>query len=101
MLKSKSALSTDGSIGQGGGQVLRISLTLALIMGLPFTLANIRGRRKKTRLMAQHLKTVDAARKTVMANVEGVRLGSQFLTFEPAGILPGHSDIAIGTAGAS
>src|SRR5690242_1787 len=101
MMKSKSALSIDGSIGERGGQVLRTSLALALITGLAFTLAHIRCRSKKPGLMAQHLKAVDAARKVGMANVESARLGSQSLTFEPAGILPGHFDIDIGTAGSS
>ncbi len=99
--QKKSALSIDGSIGEGGGQILRTSLTLSLITGLPFTLTNIRCRRKKPGLMAQHLKAVEAASKVGMANVEGARLGSQSLTFEPTCISPGNFELDIGTAGSS
>lgn len=99
MPKKKSALSIDGSIGEGGGQVLRTSLTLALITGLPFTVTNIRCRRKKPGLMAQHLKAVEAATKVGMAKLEGARLESQSLTFEPGCILPGSFELDIGTVG--
>jgi RNA 3'-terminal phosphate cyclase (ATP) len=71
MPENKSALSIDGSIGEGGGQVLRTSLTLALVAGSSFTLTNIRCRRKQPGLMAQHLKAVEAASKVGMANIEG------------------------------
>jgi len=37
----------DGSFGEGGGQVLRTSLTLSLITGQPFEIYNIRARRKR------------------------------------------------------
>jgi len=101
MPESKSALAVDGSIGEGGGQVLRTSLTLSLITRSPFTLTNIRRRRKRPGLMAQHLKAVEAASKVGMAKVEGARLGSQSLTFEPAGIFPGNFDFDVGTAGST
>ena len=101
MPESKAALSIDGSIGEGGGQVLRTSLTLSLITRSPFTLTNIRRRRKQPGLMAQHLKAVEAASKAGMAKVESARLGSQSLTFEPVGICPGYFEVDIGTAGAT
>lgn len=99
MLQTKSSLSIDGSIGEGGGQVLRTSLTLALITGRSFTLSNIRQRRAKPGLMPQHLKAVEAAREVGRAKVEGARLGSQSLVFEPAGLHCGEFHFDIGTAG--
>jgi RNA 3'-phosphate cyclase len=101
MLETKSSLSIDGSIGEGGGQVLRTSLTLALITGRSFTLNNIRQRRTKPGLMAQHLKAVEAAREVGKAKVEGARLGSQFLVFEPTGLYSGEFHFDIGTAGST
>ncbi|NPA49604.1 MAG: RNA 3'-phosphate cyclase, partial [Thermodesulfobacteria bacterium] len=32
----------DGSYGEGGGQILRTSLTLSMLTGKPFELVNIR-----------------------------------------------------------
>ena len=101
MPQTLSSLSIDGSLGEGGGQVLRTSLTLALITGRPFTLNNIRQRRAKPGLLAQHLKAVEAAREVGKANVEGARLGSQSLVFEPTGLYPGDFHFDIGTAGST
>jgi RNA 3'-terminal phosphate cyclase (ATP) len=101
MLQTKSSLSIDGSIGEGGGQVLRTSLALALITGRPFTLNNIRQRRAKPGLMAQHLKAVEAAREVGKATVEGARPGSQSLVFEPTGLYSGEFHFDIGTAGST
>ncbi|MGA7793575.1 MAG: RNA 3'-terminal phosphate cyclase [Candidatus Acidiferrales bacterium] len=101
MLQTKSSLSIDGSIGEGGGQVLRTSLALALITGRAFTLNNIRQRRVKPGLMAQHLKAVEAAREVGKATVEGARLGSQSLVFEPTGLCSGEFHFDIGTAGST
>ena len=101
MFQTKSPLSIDGSIGEGGGQVLRTSLTLALITGRSFTLSNIRQRRAKPGLMAQHLKAVEAACEVGKAKVEGARPGSQFLVFEPTGLASGEFHYDIGTAGST
>jgi RNA 3'-terminal phosphate cyclase (ATP) len=101
MPKTQSSLSIDGSLGEGGGQVLRTSLTLALITGRSFTLHNIRQRRANPGLMAQHLKAVDAAREIGKANVEAARLGSQSLVFEPTGLYSGEFHYDIGTAGST
>lgn len=91
----------NGSVGEGGGQVLRTSLALSVITGIPFTITNIRSRRPKPGLMAQHLKAVEAANAVSAARVEGARLGSQSLEFEPAAIVPGNFQFDIGTAGST
>ncbi|MEJ2749539.1 MAG: RNA 3'-terminal phosphate cyclase, partial [Anaerolineae bacterium] len=51
----------DGSQGEGGGQVLRTSLSLAVLTGRPFTLTNIRANRSRPGLRPQHLTAVHAA----------------------------------------
>lgn len=101
MLPAKTSLSIDGSIGEGGGQVLRTSLTLSLITGRSFTLENIRSRRPKPGLMAQHLKAVEAAAQVGKATVEGAQLGSRSLVFEPTGLVSGDFHFDIGTAGST
>ncbi|NUQ39039.1 MAG: RNA 3'-phosphate cyclase, partial [Caldilineales bacterium] len=45
----------DGSLGEGGGQVLRSSLTLSLLTGRPLRIERIRAGRKRPGLAAQHL----------------------------------------------
>jgi len=101
MPPTQSSLSIDGSLGEGGGQILRTSLALALMTGKPFTLTNIRSRRAKPGLMAQHLRAVGAAREIGKAKVQGDRLGSQSLIFEPTGLSCGDFQFDIGTAGST
>jgi RNA 3'-terminal phosphate cyclase (ATP) len=76
-------LTIDGSYGEGGGQVLRTSLSLAAITGTDLRLTSIRAGRKQPGLAAQHLTCVRAAATVCGAKVEGDRMGSQELTFQP------------------
>jgi RNA 3'-terminal phosphate cyclase (ATP) len=91
----------DGSFGEGGGQILRSSLALSLVKGQSFRLENIRARRKKTGLLAQHLTAVQAAAAIGSAVVEGAAPGAQSLTFRPGRVTPGAYEFRIGTAGSA
>jgi RNA 3'-terminal phosphate cyclase (ATP) len=91
----------DGSQGEGGGQVLRSSLALSILTGQAFNISNIRAQRTKPGLLAQHLKSVDAAAAISRAQVEGAALGSTTLTFEPGEIRSGRYRFDIGTAGST
>src|SRR5215472_11495768 len=89
----------DGSFGEGGGQILRSSLSLSLATGKPFRIENIRANRKKPGLLRQHLTAVLAAAEVGSGEVEGASLGSRALTFVPGKVRPGDYRFAIGTAG--
>ncbi len=89
----------DGSEGEGGGQILRSSLSLAICTQQAFRIANIRANRDKPGLMRQHLTAVNAAAEICGAYVEGAELGSRSLTFRPGAMRPGDYSFAIGTAG--
>jgi len=89
----------DGSQGEGGGQVLRSSLALSLVTGLPFRIEKIRAGRPKPGLMRQHLTAVNAAVEIGRAQVEGAHIGSQALVFAPRSIKAGSYHFAVGTAG--
>ncbi|MBE9050241.1 RNA 3'-phosphate cyclase [Nostocales cyanobacterium LEGE 11386] len=73
----------DGSYGEGGGQVLRTSLSLAAITGEPIRIAGIRAGRKKPGLAPQHLTAVRAAARICHAQMRGDALGSMMLEFIP------------------
>ncbi len=94
-------LHIDGSIGEGGGQILRTALSLSLITGRPFRLSNIRAGRKKPGLMRQHLVCVHAAQTIGQAIVTGADLGSTELTFIPGAVKAGDYHFAIGSAGST
>jgi len=91
----------DGSHGEGGGQTLRTSLTLAALTGRAVTLTRIRAGRDKPGLKAQHLAAVRAAA-VCAAATEGAEIGSTQLSFTPnAPVTPGAYHFDIGTAGAA
>ncbi len=95
------AVELDGSMGEGGGQILRSSLTLSLLTGRPFHLVNVRANRSRPGLQPQHLMSVQAAARIGQARVTGAARGSRDLTFHPGPVRPGHYSLAIGTAGAT
>jgi RNA 3'-terminal phosphate cyclase (ATP) len=75
----------DGSYGEGGGQVLRTSLTLAVLAGQAVRIERIRAGRAKPGLAAQHLTSLRAAAAICDAAIAGDELGSGWLEFRPGG----------------
>ena len=94
-------ITLDGSMGEGGGQVLRTALSLSLVTGQPFVIERIRAGRNKPGLARQHLTCVLAAAEVGDARVEGAELGSQRLAFKPKCVRAGDYTFAIGTAGST
>jgi RNA 3'-terminal phosphate cyclase (ATP) len=76
-------LTIDGRQGEGGGQVLRTSLSLSAITGRPFRIEHIRANRSKPGLQPQHLTAVRAVATLCAAYLEGDHLDSTTLTFQP------------------
>jgi RNA 3'-terminal phosphate cyclase (ATP) len=76
-------ITIDGSYGEGGGQVLRTSLSLSALLGEAVCIENIRAKRPKPGLQAQHLTGVLATAQICNAELNGAELGSQTLTFAP------------------
>jgi RNA 3'-terminal phosphate cyclase (ATP) len=89
----------DGSQGEGGGQILRTSLSLAALLGKPVEIVNIRANRKRAGLMAQHLAGVRALAAVTEADIEGDQKHSTGLVFRPHTIKGGSYRFDIGTAG--
>lgn len=89
----------DGTFGEGGGQILRTSLSLAAITGQAVHFVNIRAKRRKPGLMRQHLACVKATTEITSGNVSGAELNSQELTFEPGAIRGGDYRFTVGSAG--
>ncbi|HEY9679806.1 MAG TPA: RNA 3'-terminal phosphate cyclase [Drouetiella sp.] len=94
-------LTIDGSLGEGGGQVLRTALALSCVTGKPFKLINVRANRTNPGLQQQHLTAVKAAATISDATVDGDAKSSQTLIFEPGAVKPGKYEFDIGTAGST
>lgn len=91
----------DGSMGEGGGQILRTALALSTCLGRPFQISNIRASRKRPGLQAQHLAAVRAAAAISRALMHGDVRDSQELLFQPAMVTAGEYHFAVGTAGST
>ncbi len=94
-------ITIDGSLGEGGGQVLRTALGLSAVTGTPFAIERIRAGRKKPGLQRQHLAAVLAVAEVTDADVQSADIGSQQLTFRPGAPRAGYYRFAIGTAGST
>lgn len=94
-------LEIDGSMGEGGGQILRTALSLSLQLQRPFRLRHIRLRRSRPGLQRQHLAAVKAAAVIGRAEVAGAELGSTELRFVPQGLVAGDYRFDIGSAGST
>lgn len=93
------AIQLDG--GEGGGQMLRTALSLAMITGQPFRMTRIRGKRQRPGLMRQHLTCVNAACVISDGIADGAEIGSTELVFRAGKLRGGDHDFAIGTAGST
>jgi RNA 3'-terminal phosphate cyclase (ATP) len=91
----------DGSRGEGGGQILRTSLALAIITGRKLRMRNIRAARKRPGLQRQHLACVEAAAQLCRATTNTLDVGSSELVFTPGTEWPGELAIDIGSAGST
>jgi RNA 3'-terminal phosphate cyclase (ATP) len=91
----------DGSRGEGGGQILRTSLSLAMLTGRKLRMKRIRAARKRPGLQRQHLACVRAAAELCGATVSDVDVGAQDLVFVPGTTWPEELRIDIGTAGST
>ena len=76
-------LQIDGNYGEGGGQILRTTLSLSCILKKPVEIINIRKGRKIPGLQPQHLTSVNACKEISGAEVQGDRLQSLTLRFSP------------------
>jgi RNA 3'-terminal phosphate cyclase (ATP) len=91
-----SDLRIDGSRGEGGGQIVRTALALAVTLGRSVVIRNIRANRPRPGLQPQHLAAVRALAAVGGARVHGAELGSRALEFRPTYLRGGdhRADVA-------
>ncbi|MEM3403597.1 MAG: RNA 3'-terminal phosphate cyclase [Nitrososphaeria archaeon] len=94
-----SPVEVDGSIGEGGGQIIRTSIALSITTNTPVLIYNIRKKRPNPGLQPQHYTGVKIASLISNADVEGLKIGSEFIRFHPKKISPNISKVDVGTAG--
>jgi RNA 3'-terminal phosphate cyclase (ATP) len=83
-------LTIDGSQGEGGGQMLRTSLSLAAVLGRPVRIVNVRAGRPKPGLAPQHLTSCRAVAQVCGGELSGDELRSQTIELHPGGLAGGE-----------
>lgn len=92
-------LQIDGAYGEGGGQLVRTAAALAALTGRAIRVDNIRARRDKPGLAAQHLTAMRAVATLCDADVSGMELRAQQIEFNPRALRGGEFHFDVGTAG--
>ncbi|MEK6959858.1 MAG: RNA 3'-terminal phosphate cyclase [Nanoarchaeota archaeon] len=92
-------ISLDGSFCEGGGQIVRTALAVSCITGKSFEVSDIRKGRCEPGLKNQHLYCAKALQAMCDAKVEGDKLGSTYLKFEPGKWKPKPIEVDLQTAG--
>ncbi|MBI1373053.1 MAG: RNA 3'-terminal phosphate cyclase [Phycisphaera sp.] len=94
-------LQIDGSFGEGGGQIVRSSVALAMLTGRAIEVVNVRAGRDKPGLRRQHATAIRAAGQVCGADIEGADVGSCRFVFKPGVVRAGDYRFSIGTAGST
>ncbi|KAF7778903.1 hypothetical protein Agabi119p4_3248 [Agaricus bisporus var. burnettii] len=92
----------NGSILEGGGQILRNSVSLSALLQKPIRIENIRAGRSQPGLKNQHRTGLDLVARIASAQLTGATNGSTNVEFKPGRIeLPGSWKADTVTAGAT
>jgi RNA 3'-terminal phosphate cyclase (ATP) len=94
-------ITIDGSMGEGGGQVLRTAITLSSILGKSLRIYNIRGGREKPGLQRQHVISIEAAATVCDGKLSGCHINSMEVFYIPGKIKNGSFSFDIKSAGST
>jgi RNA 3'-terminal phosphate cyclase (ATP) len=95
-------ITIDGGAKSGSGTIVRYSVALASLLGKEIKIENIRAKRPKPGLRAQHLKAIQACQEMCRGTVQGAYVGSKAITYTPRGRFDGGEySWDIGTAGST
>ncbi|KAK8132563.1 RNA 3'-terminal phosphate cyclase-like protein [Apiospora kogelbergensis] len=89
-MKHKKPIELDGRTGEGGGQLVRISVALAAVTSQPIRITHIRGNRSGRSggrgggLKSQHVTSIKWLTEATGAEVEGLFVDSHTLEFRPS-----------------
>ena len=88
----------NGSYGEGGVQIIRNAIALAVFFNQEVKINNIRANRPNPGIKPQHYTTIEIIKKISNAKTNGLKIGSSNLSFSPSEIDGGSYEFDIGTA---
>jgi len=95
-------ITVDGGAKSGSGTIVRYSAALASLLGKEIKIQDIRAKRDKPGLRAQHLKVIQACQEMCYGVVDNAAVGSKEITYRPKGRFKGGEyKWDIGTAGST
>jgi len=95
-------ITIDGGAKSGSGTIVRYSVALASLLGRQIKIQNIRAKRDKPGLRAQHLKVIQACQEMCHGIVDNAVVGSKEISYIPkARFTGGEYSWDIGTAGSA
>ena len=81
-------LEIDGSILEGGGQILRISISMSYLLGIPIKIRNIRSKRDNPGLQRQHLTCTQFVTSIYNSkDISGLQLNSKEINLVPTELI--------------
>lgn len=89
----------DGSVMEGGGQILRMAIAFSALFRKPVRVINIRAGRSNPGLRPQHLTGINLVRDICGGHLENAFIGSTEVVLYPGPIRGGEFSADTGTAG--
>jgi RNA 3'-phosphate cyclase len=82
-LKSEDSLKIDGSMGEGGGSIVRLSAAFSILFNRPIKIYNIRANRSQPGLRTQHLLGLKVLSQLTNSTLSECRVGTKIVSLIP------------------
>ena len=91
-------IEVDGSLGEGGGQILRTAVAFSVIKKIPVKIVKVRAGRETPGLKRQHVATLKVLAEVFAGDLEGAIEGSSTVKFVPGAQKRTSISVDTGTA---
>ncbi|MEJ2249668.1 MAG: RNA 3'-terminal phosphate cyclase [Candidatus Lokiarchaeota archaeon] len=97
-MKNKEIIEIDGSFGEGGGSILRLSAGFSVLFNKPIKVRNIRANRSNPGLRLQHLLGLKSLANLTNGDLSKCEVGTTTIKFYPNNDFKDELKIKVGTA---
>ena len=97
-MKREDFLTIDGSMGEGGGSIVRLSAAFSILFNRAIKINNIRANRSKPGLRTQHVLGLKTLSQLTNSRLSECTVGTKFITLIPNKDIKNHIVVNIDTA---